>query len=294
MSTKKELITPDKREKVRKRLEELLVRCWRQSRPIFPKMLLDFRVFPQEVYYSTVGKIFWVTPFWRGDEFTTTILYHEGHHWNIYPVDVFRSLKEIFDARRLLAEEEGYKPKIIKKGLYREEEDWSSFKYSVQEIQFVQNILGDYLINIHIHDTYPLVWKALWSFLKKEGTFYKEGKAMKRDTTFDLYLAVYPELLPDLEEIPLHNPWSIERVPLIAKVIREVRAGNISTTYALKELVKLFHYHIQSDYQHMMQEGKGKGKGKKGKADFKCPKCGHEDWEIVAYTDEKGNWVKVK
>ena len=293
MKSRKELITPNKREKIHKRIEELLVRCWRQSRPIFPKMSLEFRVYPEEVYYSTVGKIFWITPFWRGDDFTTAILYHEGHHWNIYPVDIFRSLKEIFDARRLLAEEEKYTPKRIKKGLYREEEDWSTFKYSIQEIQFVQNILGDYLVNLHIHDTYPRIWKSLWSFLKKEGTFYKEGKAMKRDTTFDLYLAVYPELLSDLEKISLNNPLSNEKVPLIAKIVKEVRRGNISTTYALKELVKLFHFHIQSDYQHL-REKKEQGGGRGGQGNVKCPRCGHEDWEIVAYTDKRGNWVKVK
>jgi len=284
---KKELITPKNYPKIRQRLGELLVRCWKMSRPLFPRMRLDFRVFPYESYFSTTGQIWWVTPFWRGDEFALSILFHEGHHWNIYPVDIFRSIKEIFEARKLLAEELNFKPDIKQRSLWVTEEDWSKFPHPVEEFQFVENILGDYLINLHIHDNYPTVWNDLWNFLSVDGTFYTKEKALKRDTTFLLYIAVYPELIPGLQMVQLQEQASVFKVPKIAKIIKDCRTGRISTVYALKELTKIFHDNIMKDFK----EGQEGCDGKEGK--MECPKCGNDEWEITAYQDENGNWVKL-
>jgi len=605
----KELITKKNFNKIAKRLEELQVRSWKMSRPIFPKMTLYFKVFPIESYFSTVGQIWWVTPYWRGDAFALSILFHEGHHWNIYPLDIFRAIKDIFEARRLLAEEIGFVPEKIQKSLWRVEEDWSQFAYSTAELQFVENILGDYClegttkillpggaekeireikegdiilgvrngkvvptrvlgigktlhteiiefrdgkrhlvtspehkifsypdfqlklakefnnesvyyylddklgqknldrrtdtipegklseddskrnssktrknssqcsrlclpsrryslqartlkkkmppdshfiyrngeslycwncrwgrndydrgkeisttndiniqhffpsqrifrttwlsnssedklgrnrilltlhnratqyqripscyqrllsnqegtcptlaavvrtesstegswqrhssnggtiqtletfelktstfkvirkkktdpvilydlktstgsffanrilvhncVNLHIHDNYPLVWNDLWHFLSVEGTFYEKEKALKRDTTFLLYLAVYPELIPGLEQIPVKEKVSEEKIPKIAHIVKLCKEGRISTPYAIKELAKLFHDNIQQD----LKEAEGEGK----EGDFKCPKChSDEGWEIVSYFDEqKGKWLDV-
>jgi len=250
-------------------------------------MRLDFRVFPEEHYFSTTGQIWWVTPFWRGDAFALSILFHEGHHWNIYPVDIFRSLKEIFEARKLLAEEVGFIPEIKQVTTWTKVEDWSKFGHPIEEFQFVENILGDYLINLHIHDNYPTIWNDLWNFLSVEGTFYTKEKALKRDTTFILYIAVYPELVPGLTEIPVLETASREKIPKIAKIVRDCRAGRISTVYAVKELTKLFHDNIMKDFK----EGQEGGEGQQGKMD--CPKCGHDEWEITAYQKEDGSWVKI-
>lgn len=275
----KELISPKNYSKIKERLEELLVRSWRISRPLFPKMKLDFQVHPFESYFSTVGQIWWATPFWRGDNFSLSILLHEGHHWNIYPVDSFRALKEVYEARRLLAEEVHFEPLKKQKGLYRIEEDWSKFEYSIEEFQFVQNILGDYLVNLLIYDNYPTVWNDLWNFLAGEGTFYIKQKALPRDTTFALYLAVYPELIPNLSKIDIKEEESKEKISKIAKTVKDVRGGRISSTYAIKELVKLFHKNIVQDIKEGI-EGNGEG-------ELVCPKCNsNEGWEIVEYFDE--------
>ncbi|MEM2271919.1 MAG: hypothetical protein QXP56_04545 [Archaeoglobaceae archaeon] len=284
----KELITKEKYKQVKRRLEELHVSAWRMSTPIFPQMRLDFKVFPTERYFSTVGQVWFVTPVWRGDAFAMSILLHEGHHWNIFPVDAFRALKEVYDARRLLAQEIGFQPKVTRKSLWRIEEDWSGFPYSIEEFSFVQNILGDYLVNLHIHDHYPLVWNDLWKFLYTEGTFYTKDKALERDTTFMLYLAVYPELIPGLKEVKLIEQESKSKVPRIAYLIKECRAGRISTTYTLKELVKLFHSNIQQDLKEEAQ-------GMAVESDMRCPQChSDEGWEIVEYFDEKQRkWIKL-
>jgi len=249
----KKLITPSEEKKVKEKLKELLLRSWKASRPFFPKMRLIFK-----------------------EDFTRAILFHEGFHWNIYPVSVWRSLEETFKVRELLAEEEGFQPKKIQKGLYRTEEDWSGFKYTIAEIQFVQNILGDYLINWHIHDYYPTVWDALWNFL------------YKRDTTFQLYLAVYSHLIPGVPSYPLKTKEAQEKIEKIAKIVRACKLEKISTIYATRELVKLFHPHIEADFK---QKGKGQGQGKGGT--LKCPACGHDEFEITAYQDKNGNWVEV-
>lgn len=283
----KEFVTPKNVQKIQRRVEELLVRCWKMSRPIFPRMRLDFRVFPQESYFSTAGQIWWLTPFWRGDEFTCAILMHEGHHWNIYPVDLFRSIKEMFEARMFLAEELKFKPEIIQRGLWRREEDWSKFPHPIEEFQFVENILGDYLINWHIHDNYPNVWNDIWDFLFKEGTFYAKEKALKRDTTYMLYIAVYPELLDNMPPIKVKEQASLDKIPKIAKLIRDCRAGRLSTTYTLKELTKLFHENIMKDFA----EGQEGGEGKDGT--LECPVCHSDEWELAEYQKKDGSWVKV-
>jgi len=286
MRMTKELITEKNYFKIKRRLEELLVHSWKMSRPIFPRMELDFKVFPDESYFSTVGKIGWVTPFWRGDPFALSILFHEGHHWNLYPVDIFRSIREIFDARRLLAEDLNFKPGIKHRSLWTTEEDWSKFGYPLEEFQFVENILGDYLINLHIHANYPTVWNDLWNFLSVEGTFYTEKKPLKRDTTFVLYIAVYPELVSRLEKIKVLEQASIDKIPKIAMIVKDCRAGRISTIYALKELTKLFHDNIMQDFK----EGQEGGEGQKSK--IACPKCGGEEWSITAY-EENGTWIDL-
>lgn len=285
----KELITPKNYRQILRRLEDLHVRCWRMSRPLYPRMRLEFKVFPDEHYFSTVGQIWWVTPFWRGDAFATSILFHEGHHWNIYPVDIFRSLRELFEARRLLAEELDFKPIMIRRSLFRTEEDWSKFPHPIEEFQFVENILADYLVNWLVHDNYPTVWNDLWDFLALEGTFYTKEKALTRDSTFILYIAVFPELIPGLSKIDVKEASSLVKIPKIAKVVKDCRTGRISTVYALKELTKLFHENIMRDFK----EAEGNGEGKESK--MECPKC-HTDegWEIVEYFDEQtGRWVSI-
>ena len=285
---KNEIITKKSFPKVKKRVEELLVRCWKMSKPIYPKMLLDFKVNPQESYFSQPGKVWFLSPLWRGDDFVVSILFHEGHHWNIYPVDLLRSLKEVFDARNLLAEEIGFKPTIIHRGLWKTEEDWSGFGHPVEEFQYVENILGDYLINLLIHDNYTTVWDALWNFLSLEGQFVVAGKVVKRDTTFLLYIAVYSELVIGLKSPILMSQESIAKVPKIAKIVKECRSGRISTTFAVKELVKLFHSNIMEDAKEQKKEGDGEGKGKQ-----ECPVCKNDEFEITEYQKEDGSWVKI-
>lgn len=289
MTMTKDLITPQNYLKVCRRLDELLVRCWKMSRPLFPRMSLEFKVYPQESYYSYPGHIGWITPYWRGDAFTVSILFHEGYHWNIYPVDLFRSIKEVFEARRLLAEELKFQPEIIMKSLWSTKEDWSKFPHPPEEFQFVENILGDYLINLHIHDNHPTIWDDLWNFLSVEGTFYLKDKPMKRDATFILYVAAYSELLPGVTlPFQLQEAKSLAKLPLIAKIVTECRAGRISTIYAVKELTKLFHENIMQDFKEG-QEGGGQEDGK-----IECPQCHHDEWEIVGYEDQKtGKWIKL-
>jgi len=284
----KELIVPQKVNKIKEKLRELLLRSWKTSRPFFPRMRLIFRVSPIEKYFSTAGSVFWYTPYWRGEDFARAILFHEGHHWNIFPVSVWRSLEEVFKVRELLAEEKGFQPKKIQRGLYHVEEDWSGFKYSIAEIQFVQNILGDYLVNWHIHDNYPTVWKALWDFLYKEGKFYLKDKNLKRDTTFELYLAVYSHLIPGVDPYPLKTKMARGKIEKIAEIVRACKLKKITTIYATRELVKIFHPHIEADFREQ-ERRKGKGSSEA----MKCPKCGNDEFEITAYQDENGNWVKV-
>lgn len=285
-----EVITPDKLEKIRQEFEDSTLRVWRTSKKIVPKMLLDFRVHFQEIYASTVGSIFVWTPFFRGRVFTDGILMHEFLHWAIYPIDLWQGLKDLFSSRRLLAEEIKFIPEIKETDLYGELEDWTKFPYQIREMQFVQNILGDYLINIHIHNYHLDLFEELWKFLFHDGTFYEQQKQLQRDTTFLLYLSVYPELLPKLDPVKLLDPQSEKDRDKIAVIITEVREGRMSKAFALKELVKIFHPYLVKD-----AKGQGQGQGQGGKMEPpKCPQCGHDEFEVTEYQDpQTGKWVKV-
>lgn len=287
---KTEVISPKKYPQIKQAFEDCALWVWKHSKIIVPKMNLDFRVYFQEIYASTVGRIWIFTPFWRGTEFTQSILMHEFLHWAIYPVDLWKGLENIFMARRFLAKDLGYKPQITENDLYGEVEDWKDFEYSIKEFSFVSNILGDYLINLHIHDYFPYLWKELWSFLYHDGTFYEQQKALKRDTTFMLYLSVYPEFLNGLDQVNLLDPKSEIDRDKIADIIKEVRKGRMSNVYALKELVKIFHNYLMQDAKDAQKQGKGAGQG----GEPKCPQCGHDEFEITGYEDPKtGKWVDV-
>lgn len=286
-----EVITKKNYKKIKQEMEDSVLRVWRTSRKIVPKMLLDWRVHFQEIYASTVGQLFIWTPFWRGRAFTDGIMAHEFLHWAIYPIDLWQGLRDLFSARRLLADEIKFVPELSKTDLYGDVEDWSKFPYQIREMQFIQNILGDYLINIHIHDYHPDLFAELWKFLFHDGVFYEQQKALNRDSTFMLYLSAYPELLPKLDQVHLLDPKSEQDRDKIVEVITEVRAGRMSKPFALKELVKIFHPYLEKDAQQ--GQGQGQGKGQKGDPP-KCPACGHDEFEVTEYQDpDTGKWVKV-
>jgi len=287
VKSKIEVITQAKFSKITQEFEDSMLRVWKNSAIIVPRMLLDFRVHFQEIYASIPGKILVFTPFWRGRTFSDSILLHEFLHWAIYPIDLFKSLHDLFMARRLLADELGYKPKIRQTDLYGKVEEWKDFEYSVREFGFCQNVLGDYLINIHIHDYHPTLFDELWQFLYHDGTFYEEQKQLKRDTSFLLYLSVYPEILTELTPVTLIDPQTEKDRDSIVKIIEEMRRGRMSKAFAIKELVKIFHDYLKKD-----EKNKGKGKGQGGEP--KCPQCGHDEFEVVGFEDpETGKWVDV-
>jgi len=280
------LITPKIRKKIESLLEELSVSTWKMTRPIAPKMRLFFSVTPVERYFSMVGKIFWYSPVWRGQDFSETILLHEYLHWVIYPVSLIRSIEEIFQARKLLASEVGFKPVKKRYSLWRVEEDWSKFEYGVEEFKFAQNVLGDYLVNLHIHDNYEFWWKVLFKFLVSSKKFYHEKEELQFDTSFDLYLAAYSYLIPEIKEMKLKEKSAQRKAKELAKLVVQTRAKKISTAFALKEIVKIFHPFIKREKK------KGRKSGEEG--ELSCPKCKHKDWEIVAYQDKKGKWVNIE
>jgi len=293
MSTKgkkPEVITKKIYPKVKQEFEDSALRVWRTCRKIVPKMQLQFRVHFQEIYASTPGIIITFTPFWRGRIFTDAILTHEFLHWALYPVDLYEGLHDILMTRKMLAEEIGYTPKTLETDLYGKVEDWKDFPYMIKEFAFIQNILGDYLINTYIHDYHPELFGELWYFLYHDGTFYEEQKQRQRDSTFMLYLAVYPELLPELDPVSLIDPKSLQDRDKVAEIIMEVRSGRMSKVYALKELLKIFH-----DY--LVQDAKDQGQGKGGQGqqqEPKCPQCGHDEFDVVGYEDpESGQWIDV-
>ena len=282
------VITRKNFDKIKQIFEDAVWRVWKLTTLIVPKMYLDFRVNFQEIYASTIGRIFAFTPFWRGKAFTDVILMHEFLHWAIYPIDIYRGLKDISRARILLAEEMKFKPSIKKDTILGEREDWSNFSHPIQEFAFVQNLLGDYLINLHIHDNHPILFKDLWKFLYQDGSFYEEQKKIKRDKTFLLYLSAYPELLPQLPEVVFIDPQNETKRDKIVTIIREVRDGKMSKVFAIKELVKIFHDSLKEDQKDSEEKGKGK------QQDPKCPSCGKNDFEIVEYEDPKtGKWTHV-
>lgn len=279
-----EIITKDKESMVRQEFDKALVQAWKTCSPICPKMLLELHVNPMEVYSSRPGYILTLTPFWRGPVFTKGVLAHEFYHWSIYPKDLWRGLEDLFRTRELLAKELKFTPKKKKAGMFDEQEDWTGFKYSISEIQFIQNILGDYLINLHIADRHPELWEDLWGFLYKDGTFYEGSKAKQRDTTFMLYLSVYPKFL-NTQPIQLMTKETEQDSQKIFDIMTNVIDGQITYPYACKELAKIFHKYIQADEQ----EGKGKGEG-----DAKCPKCGNDEFEVVGHWDDDGNYIPMK
>jgi len=281
-----EVITKKNWKRIKQEVEDSVLRAWRNSKLIVPRMALDFRVHFQEVYASSTGRIWAFTPFWRGRVFTDVIMMHEFLHWAIYPIDLWKGLSDMFKARRMLAEDLKWKPTNKETDLYGEVEDWSGFEYDITEFSFVQNILGDYLINLHIHDNHPILFADLWKFLYHDGTFYEQQKQLKRDSTFILYLSAYPDLLSDIkEEVTLIDPKSEKDKDKIIDIIVEVRHGRMSKVYAIKELTKIFHPYIVQDQKD--------SKGNKG-AEPKCPKCGHDEFEVVGYEDPKtGKWVDV-
>jgi len=277
------IITPDRVKKIKREFEESMYRTWLSLVPMAPKMDLNFRVNFNEIYASTVGQIIIFTPIWRGKVFSDAILSHEFLHWVIHPKDIYRALKELFITRQLLAQELKYNPKIVKTDLFGKQEDWSSFEYQANELQFVQNMMGDYLINWHIHDYYPNQWNELWSFLFHDGSFYEAQKKLKRDTTFMIYLAAYNYLINGLDQVNLKDPQATQDSVQVAHIIRELREKRMSGSYALKELAKIFHKYIQKD-----------GCNCDG-GDVKCPKCGYDEFDVIGYEDpQSGKWIDVK
>jgi len=270
-----EVITKKTWRRIKQEFEDSMLRVWRTSRMIVPRMQLDLRVHFQEIYASTVAQIYVFTPFWRGRGFTDSILMHEFLHWAIYPIDLWRGLRDTFLARRMLAEELQWVPPIVETELYGEAEDWRTFEYSIKEFSFCSNLLGDYLINLHIHDYHSALWKELWKFLYHDGTFYEEQKQKKRDTTYILYLSVYPEILHGLDQVKLKDSKSEKDRDMVVDLIEEVRKGRMSKVYALKELVKIFHPYLKEDAKDQKQ-GKGGGQGEP-----KCPSCGHNEFEVT-------------
>jgi len=283
-SPKAILITPDKEQMVRDEFNKALVQTWKSCYPICPKMILDFHVNFVEVYSSRPGYILTLTPLWRGPTFTRAVLAHEFYHWSFYPVDMFRGLEDLFRSRELLAKDLGFKPKVEKQGLLEEKEDWKGFEYTPQELQFIQNILGDYLVNLHISKQHPELWTDLWSFLYKDGTFYEGKTAKKRDTTFILYLSVYPKFLKNLPKISFMDPDSERNSDKIYDIVCNVIDGKITYPYAIKELAKIFHRYIQED----QKEG---GQQSPEDSEAKCPQCGHKEFEVVGYWKDDGTYV---
>lgn len=284
----KKVITKQNFKRFKQEFEDAVLRVWKTSKIVVPKMLLDFRVSFQEVYASTIGKILVFTPFWRGRAFTDAILMHEFLHWALFPIDLQRALRLLFSARRMLAKDLKFVPKLKETDLYGTLEDWKNFPYTVREIAFCQNLLGDYLINLFIHNYHPKLFKTLWKFLYHHGTFYEKQKQLKRDTSFLLYLSVYSELIPELEGVGLFDTKTEKDRDKIAEIIKEVKKKKMSKAWALKELVKIFHPYLKQD----AKDATGKGEGSNGES--KCPKCGHKEFEVVGYQNPKTKkWVNV-
>lgn len=281
------LITRKNLKRIRQEIEDSALRVWRTSNKIVPKMILDFRVHFQEIYASTVGKIFFFTPFFRGRTFTEAVLMHEYSHWSVFPVDLWKSIHYLFLARKKLAEEIHFTPKKKETDLYEEVEDWEGFPYSVQEFSFCMNLLGDYLVNSYIHDFHPILFKELWKFLYKDGSIYEKQKKLERDSSFFLYLSVYPEIFRNLERVKLKDKKAEKDRDKVVEIVTEIRNGRMSKVFGLKELVKIFH-------PYLLREKKAQGKGKEESGESKCPKCGGDTFEVIGYFDErKKKWVKI-
>ena len=270
-----EVITKDKEKAVRREFEDSTVYVWKTMSPIANRMNHTFKVAIREKYYSTVGQIFSETPFWRGKLFTNGVIRHEFGHYCLYPLDVFTSLKDLFECRDLLMKE---------LGIDKRDKEWGKkFPYALAELQLYQNMLGDYLIHIHMASRYEEEWRALWQFLLFGG--YQE----KRDSTFKVYVAVYPRLLPDKSSpIQLQDAQAEKDADDIAVIVQKVIRGEVGKPWAIKEIAKILHKYYEEDKKHGEQNGE--------EGETACPKCGSKDFEItdVLERDNNGNPKKVR
>jgi len=258
----KEVILPSILKKVREEWEDSLVKTWRTCTPIAPKMLLDFKVAIVETYASTVGLIIINTPFWRGKTFTNAITRHEFLHYSLYPLDIFRGLNDLTLARQQLKDQ-----------LTPEE-----FKtYSIGELQFIENVLGDYLIHLQMQELNKDEWEVMWNHLLEGGKFQAD-KVKDRDTTFQLYISAYHWMNNDIPEFQVSEKESMEKAQKIADIVLKARKGIVTKPFALKELALIFHSYIKEDEQ--------KGKGEENNEEPKCPQCKSNDWEVVEVLKE--------
>jgi hypothetical protein len=283
------LITPDKVDQIRQEIKDSLAKCRRICNPISPRMRLVFHVHPEERYESDVGVLKILTPVWRGKTFMEAVIMHELLRWCIYPKDKHRLEKDILTARRMLAKELSFKPKKTNSlfGAY----DWTGFGYTLNELAFAADMLGRYLINLHLYYNYNELWDKIWHYFHSDAAFLSIRRPLKIDYIRLLYLATYPKLMPNLQKINL-NVGEIEPDSgKIATLIKKTRKGEISKAFALKELTKIIHKYLKK----MDEERRSKGNVVDQENIPKCPRCGSEEFEIVAYQDENtGSWIFLK
>lgn len=272
-----EVITKDKEKQVRREFEDSTVYVWKTTSPIVNRMNQKFKVSIRELYASSVGQIFSETPFYRGKLFTNGVTRHEFLHWGIYPIDIVGSVKDLFEARDLL---------FFELGISKNDKNWGKkFPYELGELQLYQNMIGDYLIHVHMAKLNSEEWRVLWQFLMVG------GHKQKRDSTFKIYIAVYPRILPSQSTpMPLGDPKSEKDADLIADLIQKCYKGDVGKPYAIKEIAKILHKYYEEDKKHPEEEGED------GDGDPNCPKCGANDWEVegVIEQDANGNPTKIK
>jgi hypothetical protein len=272
-----EVITKDKEKQVRREFEDSTVFVWKTTSPIVNRMNQNFRVAIKEKYASTVGQVFSETPFYRGKLFTNGVTRHEFLHWGIYPIDVVCSVKDLFEAKDLL---------LFELGISRNDKNWGKkFPYELGELQLYQNMVGDYLIHLHMGKINPEEWRVLWQFLMVGG--HQE----KRDSTFKIYIAVYPRIMPtQTTPIQLGDPSADADADKIADIMIKCYKGDIGKPFAVKEIAKILHKYYEEDKKHQGEDGED------GEGDPSCPKCGANDWEVegVLETDANGNPTKIK
>jgi hypothetical protein len=261
----REIILPEKLKEVLGEWEDSLVKTWRTCIPIAPKMLLDFKVAMMEIYASTVGQVLIRTPFWRGKKFTDAITRHEFLHYSIYPLDIFRGISDLTLARKMLKEE--ISPQAFK-------------EYTIQELQFISNVLGDYLIHLQMMEKNKDEWVELWDHLVEGGKFQAE-KIKDRDTAFQLYISAYHWMNEDVPEFKINDKGTKDKAKKVADIVLESRKGIVSKPFAIKELARLFHDHIKEDEKEAEKNKKDE--------EPKCPKCNTNDWEIVEILEKEDN-----
>ena len=265
ISAKAEIIdTKDKLKKAKRKWEDSMVSMWKICNPIAPRMLMDYGVGLTEIFASTVGQIIIRTPFWRGEDFTDSINMHEFLHWSIYPLDIFRALDDLTKSRELLMIESNIK-------------EAKDLPYGLEELQFIQNILGDYLIHSHLLYTKPSIWWVLWDFLKMGGKF-ESDKVKDRDTAFQLYIGAYHFIDQVIPEWQFREQATQDDAKKIGDIVIKARTGNVTKAYAIKELAKIFHQYFERDEKE--------GGGREGEGEPKCPKCGENDWEVLKVYDK--------